>query len=379
MSLLASVLVALIAMMRKQWLNHNLLGKGKSMIDHCWDRQRWCVRLEQRFSGPIVFAPPMLLQLGLISLLIGVYSNVVTVNLVFGIILAVVVGLLSVYIMHSNRRMLPVAQAPQAMLSFLHGLWENSNHETHHQASHSRQAPSLSTIRVGSPTVSATPLWLTPTALATLREENTNDAQCVSWVLWNITNPEALDAAIRLVGMIQWFKDGLDVLPTYDLIVSIFGECFNSNGEVYPGMRDRAYNSLQALLWIRICAMCVSQELAERLLFPTAHYKTNSLDSDLMDLIGILRCQDFPNLIASLHHITPGSTPTHLQWTSNALLHLSWTKQGEPAMFDAVGSCRSRGDQSTVPFNAILNRLLASCIFFGNPIEEEVLKVKDKS
>ena len=365
-------------MLNKQWLNRGLLGKGKSMIERCGDRQRWCVRLEKQFSGPIALAPPVLLQIALAIFVCGLCFDMLGASLPLGIFLLVIVVPASVYISLHVKEAFPGVVTTQGMLALLRSLREHAKQRIHHQTSHSRWTPPLSTIRVGS-TTSATPLWLTPTALAALYEENSNDIQCVSWILQNITNPEALEAAIRLAGMIQWFKGGLDVPPTYDLIVSIFGECFNSHGEVYTGMRDRAYYSLQAILWIRICAMCVSEELAEGLLLPTTHYKANSLDPDLMDLTGILRCQGFPNLLASLHHITPESTPTHLQWTSNALLHLSWTKQGEPSTFDTVGSCRGKGDQNTVPFNAILNRLLASCIFFSNPIEKEVLMVQDKS
>lgn len=35
----------------------------------------------------------------------------------------------------------------------------------------------------------------------------------------NITDPETLDAAIRLAGAIRWFDDGTDVDLAHDLIV----------------------------------------------------------------------------------------------------------------------------------------------------------------
>ena len=38
-----------------------------------------------------------------------------------------------------------------------------------------------------------------------------------SGIFRNITDPEALDAAIRLTGMIQWFDDGINVDLAYDL------------------------------------------------------------------------------------------------------------------------------------------------------------------
>ena len=45
--------------------------------------------------------------------------------------------------------------------------------------------------------------WMTPKDLATTRRTNADDVLCVSWILRNITDPEALDAAIRLAGTIQ--------------------------------------------------------------------------------------------------------------------------------------------------------------------------------
>jgi hypothetical protein len=53
--------------------------------------------------------------------------------------------------------------------------------------------------------------WLKPKDLAIIRRANANDVRCVSWILRNITDPEALDAAIRLAGTIRWFDDGINV------------------------------------------------------------------------------------------------------------------------------------------------------------------------
>jgi hypothetical protein len=49
--------------------------------------------------------------------------------------------------------------------------------------------------------------WLKPKDFATIRSTNANDVRCVSWILRNITDPEALDATIRFTGTIRWFED----------------------------------------------------------------------------------------------------------------------------------------------------------------------------
>ena len=103
--------------------------------------------------------------------------------------------------------------------------------------------------------------WL-ETKDPTTQRADANDVQCVSRILRNITDPEALDAAIRLAGMVWWFEDGTDLEPPYDLIVSTFHTCFDSNGKVFSGSRDRAYYSGPAILWIHTLATCKPQELA---------------------------------------------------------------------------------------------------------------------
>jgi hypothetical protein len=218
-----------------------------------------------------------------------------------------------------------------------------------------------------------------PTALATLQEKNTNDVHCVLWILWNITDPEALDAAIRLAGTIPWFKDGLKVEPPYDLIVSTFKACFDFNGDLYPALGDRAYYSGQAVLWIHICAMCKSPEFARRFPLPSIYAQSVPYDDDLTHLLKIFSYGYTPLILSWMYQTPPECTPTYMWWVSNALLHLSWAKQSIPATFNQISEGYSNGEPGTIPLNVMLNRLLASCIFFGWPVDEEVLGIQDKS
>jgi len=52
---------------------------------------------------------------------------------------------------------------------------------------------------------------------------NTSDARCVSWILRNIADPEALDAAVQLAGVIRWFDDGINVGLPCDLSFRCLG------------------------------------------------------------------------------------------------------------------------------------------------------------
>ena len=114
---------------------------------------------------------------------------------------------------------------------------------------------------------------------------NTSDAQCVSWILRNITDPEALDAAIRLAGEIQWFVDGVNVRPPYDLIVSTFEACFDSARRLYLGLRHRAYYSGRAMMWIHTLAECKSEAFASTFPLPNVEYTTPAPDPDLRHLL----------------------------------------------------------------------------------------------
>jgi len=372
------VLVALIAVFSKQWISYRMSGGGGLTIKHCWDRQQRCDLFEE-FSGLITRAPPSLLLIALVFLVYGISIGMFAGNVVFGIIALIAVVAPSPIIGICIWEAFPGILTTKGLLNFLRRLRNNRKHGIPHLALNPSLAQPLLTIQVGSPTTAATSPWLAPEVLATIQKTNTNDIRCLLWILQYITNPEALDVTIQLVGMVLWFGGGSDVKPTYELIISIFKECLSSNGKVYTGMRDRAYYSLQAILWIHICAMHASEQIAQDFSLPPIHYNTASLDPDLKDLLRITSCQDTPDILALMYCSTPGLTSPHQQWISNALLHLSWAKQDKPETFNTIGDHRNRADQTTVPLNTILNRLLASCIFFGCPVEEVVLKIQDKS
>ena len=255
----------------------------------------------------------------------------------------------------------------------LRGLWRNIQSRLPHITLHLPHIQPLQT-SITPPTS----LWLTLAALTALRSENASDVRCISWILWNITDPEALDAAIRLAGAVRWFEDGLTVEPPYDQIVSTLKGCFDSNGKVYPGLKDRVYYSARAVLWIHICAMCASKELAKRYPLPAIAYDTTSLDPDLWCLLESCTSQNPSHTILALYSIYPESTPAHLQWASNALLHFSWAMQMTPDTFNILSQRPWFPISRTIPLNTLLNRLLASCIFFGWPVDKELLRIQDK-
>ena len=283
---------------------------------------------------------------------------------------------------HPQSASLPTVQPnPQEHASWLaplHRLWENIQYKVLHMALCLPQISPLPITLEDSPDTTTASPWLTPTALATLQKTNTHDVLCVSWIIWNITDPEALDAAIRLSSTIQWFEDGLDAEPPYDLISSSLKTCFDSAGKIYPGSRDRAYSCAQATLWIHVCAQCVSEEFAPRFPLPFINCDTTSLDEDLRDLLEIFTgTRDI--LAWMFGNLDPKFTPAYSQWTSNVLLHLSWARRHAAGAFSSIGCYRDRQELETVPVNILVNYFLASCIFLSWPVNREVLKIQDKS
>ena len=222
--------------------------------------------------------------------------------------------------------------------------------------------------------------WFKPKDLVIICRTNTSDIGCVSWILKNITDPEALDAAIRLAGEIRWFDDGTNVDLPYDLIVSTFKVCFDSTRTLYPGSRDRAYYAGRAMMWIHTLAMCKSKEFASTFPLPHVKYTTPVPDPDLGHLLWIN--QAWSTRFGSLYLLffTLESSPSHSQWFSNTLLHYfwaNWTKLDHQDILLWVSVINVT--DHTIPLNVMLNRLLVWCTFLRLPIEEEALKVQDKS
>jgi hypothetical protein len=211
-----------------------------------------------------------------------------------------------------------------------------------------------------------------------LRRRNTDNARCVSWVLRNITDPEAIDSDVRLAGTIRWFDGDSNHDPPFDLIVSAFEECFDATKQLYPGMRDRAYFSARAILQINMRARAQSHKLASKDPIPAVSsssvQRIQHTDPDLYHIIRMLECNledgkptlDFPKST---------NTHTHSLWMLTLFVDL--TRVGPNPTLASYGSYLSMatGDHQAV----IANTLLMWYMFLGGCVEEETLWAVDKS
>jgi hypothetical protein len=212
--------------------------------------------------------------------------------------------------------------------------------------------------------------------LETLRKQNTDNAFCVSWILRNITDPEAIDSAVRLAGTIRWFNDDSNHDPPFDLIVLTFETCFDSNKQLYPGMRDRAYFSARAILQINLRARTQSRKRASKYPIPAVFSRSvQHTDADLHHVIRMLECNrapgkptlDFPRVGINTH--------AHSLWMSNLFVDL--THAGPNPTLGSFGfylSAASSNHQAIIS-----NILLLWHMFLGGHVEEETIWALDKS
>ena len=411
------------------------------MIERCGDRQRKCDGIEKWPLHPFIESLPVMLQISLFLLAWGLCQHMWTINTTVAYTLVALTGLgalLYVLIVISGlssyacpfqtpvstglrRPLEKLLQIPALRRPLKKLLWITASvfAQCRLELSRTRRVwnrglrsfipcqppPPISaedtpspplTLSDDTPSPPPTPSddtqerfepWLMPENLAKIRRENADDARCVSWILKNITDPEALDAAVRLAGTVQWFKDGTDVEPPYDVIVSNFLKCFDSDRNVYPGSIDRAYYTGRAMLWIQSLARYISPEVGDRFPYVPGWYTgpVSCINPDLADLLHIGRkvlagrytTSWFPGdqTLGRPQSIDPGHTPSHLQWISNLLLHEARVDETTRYRIQHYVSGRDKA----ISLNTILNHLLVWCICFDSPIDEEVLRVQDKS
>ena len=213
--------------------------------------------------------------------------------------------------------------------------------------------------------------------LEALRKQNTDNMRCVCWVLQNITDPEAVDSAIRLAGTIRWFDGNPDHDPPFDFIVSTFEACFDSTKQPYPGMKDRAYFSARAILQINLAARVRSPEFTSKYPIPKVSSNTSQYtDPDLHHMLCVLKRNsgsdrstlDFPQVSAN--------TPNHLLWVSNLFVDLTRVGPLNPTLqsFESYIGVAVANHQAM-----IANILLMWYMFLGGSVEDDTFWATDKS
>ena len=212
--------------------------------------------------------------------------------------------------------------------------------------------------------------------LEILRKQNVDNARCVCWVLRNITDPEAIDSAIRLAGAIRWFDGDIDVDPPYEFIVSTFEACFDSTKKLYPGMRDRGYFSARAILQINARARTRSPEYASEYPIPAVSSSSSQdIDPDIHNILRTLEHNSDPNRPTLDFPMAGENTHAHLLWMSNLFVELAHVWPNPILIsYESYLSAATSNHQAVVA-----NTLLVWCTLLGGHIDKETFWAADKS
>ena len=208
--------------------------------------------------------------------------------------------------------------------------------------------------------------------LEILRKQNVDNARCVCWVLRNITDPEAIDSAIRLASAIRWFGGDIDVDPPFELIVSAFEACFDSTKRLYPGMRDRVYFAARAILQINMRARTQSPGRASEYPIPVVSSSSSQItDPEICNILHIFEHNSGP----SRPILDFANTHTHLLWMSNLFAELAHVNPNPTLVsYEPYLNAATSNHQAVVA-----NILLVWCTLLGGHINEETFWAAEKS
>ena len=398
-SLLISLLAAFVAMLGKQWLNRYLRNTGGSVMERCGDRQRKCEGLEKWPLHLFVESLPVMLQVSLLLLACGLCRQMWSINTSVAYVLITLTAFgilfyLGIVVAGTSSYECPF-QTPVS--AALRDMWKRTRSQRFIFISYSKPVLSrmnlvlrrwarrlflrpslpivLGEVLSGSPVSEGRQQWPVSEDPASLRT-NANDIRCVSWILRNITDREAIDAAIRLAGTIRWFEGGVDTEPPYDVVVSTLWSCLDSSFKIYPGLMDRASYSARAILQIHVFALCRYPGVVHRFpLPPIPTYK--EFDGDLNDVFQ-LYCDIYDGPSPTRQALSPTFSPAYLRWASNLLLRNVWARHhGSGLDIDSIRSDSQSWDE--LPFDVVLDRLLVWSILMGRPIDERIFLIKDNA
>ena len=435
-SLSLSLLAAFVAMLGKQWLNRYLRDTGGSNAERCGDRQRKRNGIEKWPFEMFVESLPIMLQIALLLLAVGLSRYMWAINIsvartllgltAFGVgffVLIVVAGtssyecpfqtpaslalralgvhrtfgrLVSSLPLLGIRRRLRNFGRNLAYLYFrirasVSGIKMIVSRTLHQYAALAYATRELSAIPhqmslpINAPVYTSQISNLGPILkeqdLSLPRRTNRADARCINWILYRITDPEAIDSALRLACTIRWYDDGVDSQPSYEDLNSVLIGCFGFDGRVRPGMRTRAYDSARVIGRLYVLAWAKSEVLASTLvpLQPPSRWAANATeDYDLRSILCLLYAFSHGPEPPISEEDFSGISTAHITWVSDLLLHFEWAKRDnyETVLFLPALLLRQK---LSIPAIAVANILMTACVSLGWPVNEEVLLVDDKS
>jgi hypothetical protein len=218
-SLTTSLLAAFLAMLGKQWLNRYIRHQGGSVAERCEDRQRKLDGLKRWRFRIIIESPPVLLQLSLFLLVVGlslylwklkrIVAWVVITSATLGAVFYVGIVFIGTFSYDCP------FQTPISLI--LRNLWP-VNHPTE------SMEPDLG-------------------------------ARCVFWVLDRITDPGVITVALRQLTNLRWHYNPPKKVPLPQ-VSRIYMKCFSMGHHLIPEYRAMAQTAGRALVHMYIHRIC---------------------------------------------------------------------------------------------------------------------------
>lgn len=437
-SLVITLLAAFVAMLGKQWLNRYLRDTGGSISERCGDRQRKRNGVKKWPFEIFIESLPVMLQVALLLLAVGLTRYMWAINLsvartllgltAFGVaffVLIVVAGTSSYECpfqtpaslafralgVHRTFGRLASSLPPLGIRRRLRALGRMVGYPyfalrarvtrtkatissaLHRYSALSRAGTELTILPRGvtmpkpfTPPLYTSNFWnigpvLKEQNLDLPRTTNRADARCINWILDRITDPEAINSALRLACTIRWYDGGVDSRPSYEELNSVLVGCFGFDGKVHPGMRNRAYDCARLIGRLFILAWARSEvlALARVPVRPPSRWIIKATeDPDLRSILSLLSGFSHGGDAPISEEDFAGISTPHAIWVSDLLLHLEWARRDsyETVLFTPALLLRQR---LPLPATAIANILMTACICLGWRVNAEVLLVDDKS
>ena len=287
-SLATSLFAAFVAMLGKQWVNHYVRNCGGSTEEKSWDRQSKLDGMERWNFHIVMEGPPAMLQIALALLGCGLSLYLWSINrAVAGIVMAVTLFGFSFYafltlastFVYNCPYKTPPSLAMQSLVKYVS--------QKHHGVANSF-SPALSTLnsarisagkvfkrllsaiftllRAPSPVVvpEDVPLAVVVDPARIFHDALTNrinheeDARCVAWVLYSITDKDVILFSVRFAADIVLYPTIAKTLSPH-LLADLFFECIIEE-EVVRGRIDQACSAGMALASVLSIQLCLNPE-----------------------------------------------------------------------------------------------------------------------
>ena len=394
-SLCASITVAFIAMLGRQWLTHYAKPERGSSIDTIRNRKLKMDGMDAWHVNLVLDCLPLLLYTSLLLLGSGLSTYLFIINqTIAGVVIGFTSFCLLFYFISSAAAILsqhcPFQTPPSLILRYLlrytvPKAWF---------ADSQRNKPRPSRPKAKSADHIVLPMWtLTtdPDPLFSHREIDWDGyvvySDCVTWMFEKPIEHDTVMTIVRFIPEIVW-HGGIKVTPlerVYDNLL----ECFDDqvhNPTVLSRYRDRAYLSAKAALHIIIQRRCLAEN-ADAATFDSIasrHTRMGSRryesDSDLESTLGIIDCAlgiDEP--VMSWEKFT--FTTPHHSWMAHILLYRALDTLGTTGVLSEDVTCFVEYTLSLdppPPDAIVADCLLITGLILGIGIHVDDLSVVDK-